>query len=528
MRTPLSLSPCKALTVFSSLLLAALVPAAAGAAEVSSNGSGGGRWSDPLSWHGGAVPSVADKVVVGGADVIHFDGGRQDAPNCAGLAIDPGGVLDFATGPGVTNHLLVDGPVTAHGTLRVDATRDPTCRIGLVLVGADNETRTITLLRGGAMLLYGAEMDGGTYNIMIAAGPPQDRSGGLITADGGVMLDLQRIEIAAFRIAANRLDNTGYKANQRLNLIGCLFTGGSSVRLTYCDTAAIRDNRFTAPLHATRDTAVDLVYNSLTTCRGNRIEGYYQGFDLTRETDVSILDNHIIDTRTAIISRYGGNSMIRGNTVSNVLNGVVMESNSGIIEKLLVGNATSYGVSLSDSAMQISDVITRDMPTNAVPLRLNSSAATMVNCSMTPADIRLEGAMRPEGYWVRCMSYLVIRLTGKVPPQSIVRVATAAVSGGVPKDGSADLNVRNSPVNVGPTGWTPLPGTMRALVVRAWQIGADKKPASPPFYDLEVAGFQADGAPDAKPRHKSVIEPAAGWFRPDPDAPVATLEVKLP
>ena len=127
------------------------------------------------------------------------------------------------------------------------------------------------------------------------------------------------------------------------------------------------------------------------------------------------------------------------------------------------------------------------------------------------------------------MNYLVVRLTGKVPPRSIVQVATAAVSGGVPKDGAADLNVRNSPADVGPSGWSPLPGTMRPLIVRSWSASRGTRRSRCPLLRSDRPAVPGRGAPDPKPLHAQVYpNPRDAWFRPAPNAAVATLEIKLP
>lgn len=527
---PMTIAPgiCHHLRLSLVLLLVVAVRVR-GVEELSSNGIGGGRWSDPRSWHGGVVPTENHRVVISGADTIHFDGGVQETPHCAGLSIDPRGVLTFRM-DGQPHHLLVKGSVTSFGTIRVDATRDPESQVALMLVAENAKDRVVQLLRGSALLLYGAnpETDGQTLNIALTSIIGSDFTGGRILADGDAMIDVQRVRLSAMQIQASRLDNTGYKSNQRLNLIMNHFENGSGVSLTLCDTAVIKDNRFSYGERPVSDlAAIALAQCSLTVCRGNQIEKYNRGIDLTQEIDVSVLNNRIRACQTGLLSRQGRNSMIKGNSVSNTVAAILLDSTSGIVEDLRVAGAKT-GVDVRNSAMQFTDLIFTNLAPEAVPLLLRGSAVTLLNCNVSARDIRLEGKPPAAGFWVQCMNYLVVRLTGKVPPRAVVQVATAAVSGGVPKGGAADLNVRNSPASSGPLGWSPLPNTMRPLIVRSWTILANEEVRDPPFYDLQVMGFNPDDTPNPKPLHARVIEPRDSWFRVDPNAPVATLEVKLP
>ena len=81
-------------------------------------------------------------------------------------------------------------------------------------------------------------------NLTLAAAPGSDASGGRVVAEGEAMIELQRVAIAAVSVQASNLDNTGYKPNQRLNIIACHFTNGAAVRLAYCDTAVRPDTPF--------------------------------------------------------------------------------------------------------------------------------------------------------------------------------------------------------------------------------------------------------------------------------------------
>src|SRR5215471_6089991 len=50
-----------------------LLTAGVRAAEIHSNGRGGGEWSDPATWRGKAAPGPDDDVVIARGDAVVFD-----------------------------------------------------------------------------------------------------------------------------------------------------------------------------------------------------------------------------------------------------------------------------------------------------------------------------------------------------------------------------------------------------------------------------------------------------------------------
>src|SRR5204862_6192857 len=73
---------------------------AASAAEVHSNGLGGGDWSDPLSWREKSMPTPEDDAVISRGDVIAFDRNDDGKTTCKQIFIDPNGTFTFKTGQG--------------------------------------------------------------------------------------------------------------------------------------------------------------------------------------------------------------------------------------------------------------------------------------------------------------------------------------------------------------------------------------------------------------------------------------------
>src|SRR5207244_7100623 len=83
--------------------------ASAQAAEITSNGTGGGRWDDAATWRGKAVPGPGDEVVIAKDDVVAFDRNDDGKITCKKLFLDPRGKLTFKTGG--KRILCVDGQV---------------------------------------------------------------------------------------------------------------------------------------------------------------------------------------------------------------------------------------------------------------------------------------------------------------------------------------------------------------------------------------------------------------------------------
>src|SRR3954471_10719040 len=80
------------------------------AKEITSNGLGGGRWSDTSTWRGGAVPTAKDDAVIAARDNVLFDRNDVEMPSCKQLILDPGSNLAFQSSLGKRT-LTVNGPI---------------------------------------------------------------------------------------------------------------------------------------------------------------------------------------------------------------------------------------------------------------------------------------------------------------------------------------------------------------------------------------------------------------------------------
>src|ERR1700722_7903976 len=90
-----------------------------GAAEISTNGIGGGAWSDPATWSTKAVPGPKDDVIIRKFDAVVFDRNDDGKVSCARLQIDPKGVLMFKTGAGKQTFCVAEA-IETYGTIKLD------------------------------------------------------------------------------------------------------------------------------------------------------------------------------------------------------------------------------------------------------------------------------------------------------------------------------------------------------------------------------------------------------------------------
>ena len=148
------------------LLLGTSSPA--GAAEITSNGTGGGLWSATTTWFGGKIPGPDDDVVLRKYDVVTFDRNDADKVTCKKLQIDPKGVLQFKTNAGKLLCVVEAGGIENFGIIKMDGTRSASDDFELRLAGkAAILGPHFKLAKGSALLLYGRALKDGKKNVAI-------------------------------------------------------------------------------------------------------------------------------------------------------------------------------------------------------------------------------------------------------------------------------------------------------------------------------------------------------------------------
>lgn len=513
--------------MFLAALCAACVVPATGLSEmIHSNGYGGGPWSDPQTWHGGAVPGPDDSVVIAMRDIVVFDRDDSERISCGDLFIDPEGVLTFAP----TDQplvLRVNGSIESWGVLRLNGVDSPRGFAELQVLSTNNLPRRITLLEKSSLLVYGHEhVPDGSKNARIVSHPMEEGQSVqplMIRADGRAMIDVHQAWLADTVVTGAKIDNTGAKATERLNLIGNVLTGQSRIDLAYCDTAVVRNNRFEAGVPGL--VAVRANRCKLTEIRGNRAEGpYAAAFQLTHDVDSAVAENVVYGSDKGIYV-HGHNTMVKDNYLCDCKVGVELNTANAVVENVIVEKAET-AFRLVKATGQITSCRAVSPAPKGTVLALEDSAVNLLNCDFDPTAVVMEGEPPEKRLWAECMQYLVARVTGRDPGGVQVHVQTAKVSGGVPA-GKADLNVRNAPAWLSPGGLTPLPKTLQCLTLRSWRIGRDKQIQNAPFYDLIVTGPPpAEGKPRPTLK-KELIEPTEDWYRPEPNAPESTLEIDV-
>lgn len=494
--------------------------------EYHSNGVGGGRWTDPETWKGNIVPGQADVVVIATGDTVSFDGNDKDKPTCRKILIDPDGVLEFRA-DGAEHVLSVAGPVELYGQIRMNGAKSPDGLLELRIIAEEAGQRKICLLRNSKLLAYGAEgLSENRRNVVISAGVfdiGYARQTASLEASIGVMLDLHYVRLFDMVVSASSIDNTGFKPNERLNIVGNHFAGFARLALEGCDTPAVYKNMFEYSDGGWLDSAaIYAVRCKLAAFRGNRIAGRYRiGIETYDDIDSSAVGNTVSKAATGLYW-HGKNAMIKNNVIEECDVGIHADSTTGALEDMTIRRPKT-AVNLAKCNLQLTDFRIEELPTNEVAMKVDESSVTLLNCNITHDRIKSQ----PGQSTIECMQYLIVGVKGECPPGTYVEVHTAADSGGPPQRG-ADLNVRNSPATLAQNGMTPLPYTLQPLVVRSWRSGGNGEKVGAPFYDLIVLAPAEEQGKPLRVLKKMIIEPKDDWFRSEPNKPTAGLEVQLP
>jgi len=87
---------------------------------VTSNGSGGGDWSNASTWSSGQIPSANEDVTISAGDTVTISGGELSAKS---ITVEAGATLEVNTN-GSDKLLVVKGNITVNGTLRIRSSSD--------------------------------------------------------------------------------------------------------------------------------------------------------------------------------------------------------------------------------------------------------------------------------------------------------------------------------------------------------------------------------------------------------------------
>ncbi len=507
--------------------------AVADAKEVTSNGLGGGRWSDTNTWRGGVVPTAEDDAVIGARDTVLFDRDDSETPTCKQLILDPNSNLAFQSGLG-RRTLTVNGPIEAFGSIKMHAAAAAD-EMEIRLASVVATERVIKLSRGASFLVLGRpDLPDGKRNAAITvSAPPVNKiiSTGALTAVAKTAIDLQNARVENMVISVNGIDNTGAKPNERCNFTGNRFTGFTTLGLGTCDTPVIVKNEFEAQKGAMiRPSALAIYSCPLADIRGNRIVGAFAiGINIL-STECSATDNSVDDCPQGIVW-HTGSVMLKHNTIRNCKTGLVLRTVTGSAEDTFIDGG-DLPVSVASAKVQLTSVVITNPPKTPL-MEMARSSVGLLNCNIRPEQIKslredaLPRIVSESDPAVETLEFLVVGLKGNVPPRTQVEVVTTHPA--TPRaPGAADLNIRNSPSPVRAGGMTALPQSLTPLIVKSWMMDEESKVVPAPEYTLNV--IEAPAEAGAKPKIlKSVkLKPDATWFRAQPNDPKPTLEVQLP
>jgi hypothetical protein len=499
------------------------------AAEISTNGVGGGPWSDPATWRGKMVPGPGDDVVIRKYDVVSFDRPDDGKASCRKLQIDPRGGLTFKTGSGKLLLAVTEG-IESFGAIRLDGTHSASDQFEIRLLGDKAEKRQIKLGRGGALLLYGrAGLAKGRCNVLLSAPQPagvKEVVPASVEAEGAVMLDWQRATVDGIKLSARKIDNTDAKPNERLRISACRFTGGGRLFCQSCDTPEISRCTFDYEGSAViPDAAIHIHSCALPHIKGNTVRGKFQTcIGVYAVTDPVLMNNTVEKGEIGISFGYGApNTMLKRAIVKGCASGLKLEGATGVIEDTVVEGATT-ALYLENSNIQLNNFQVKTLAKKGQAISGNGAVLSLLNCNLTPADIKAvprapEAGKKPP-ILVTCQQFVVVAVKG-APAGTLVEVRSTGAAAG-----TSDPNVRNSPAPV-VDGHTPLANAVGPLLVRSWIVDPAGKLQPAPEYTIKVLG-PAPKEGTARPvlQTRRYRPPAIG-YRARPDDPTPTLEVSL-
>jgi hypothetical protein len=504
------------------------------AGEVSTNGTGGGAWSDPATWKGKALPKPEDDVVIRKGDAVDYDRNDDGKVTCQKLLIDPKGALIFKTGMGPLS-IGVGDIIESYGIIKIDGRKSPKDSFEVRLVGDTPDKRGIKLMKGSALVLWGNLASAeGRRNIAFLSprgGPKHEDMLAPMEAGTGTLLDIQRTDFANVHLFAKDIDNTDSKPNEKLNIVGNRFTvrsprpaGAGVVYLEACDTPKVAQNTFECVADTPLANMVGLRLGSspLAEVSGNTfLGGFHYGIIAAHQDTSTFTGNTIGNCLFGLHLWYGTNNIVKQTTVRRCDVGLNLFHTATLSAEETVLSGCKTAVDCSFSTAQLTSLEVRDAPKDSVAVQVTTSGElTLINCNLKPEQVKtvtLDG--KGDKPLVTALQYLIVAVKD-APERAVVDVRTSKPAL-VLKPGAMDPNVTNAPAELF-EGRTPLPQTLMPLLLKGWSVGLDGKVVPAPEYTLSV--LEPGGVKTVKTK---TVQPQDSWYRPKPDDPTPTLEVSL-
>jgi hypothetical protein len=496
--------------------------------EVTSAGSG--DWTDPATWRGGKIPAADDDVFIRKFDVVSFNRSGDDQPACRKLQIDPKGILQFKAGSGRAVCIVTDA-IDCYGVIKIDGTKNAKDQFELRLAGPTPAQRALKLAKGAGLLVYGHAAPGeGKRNVGVSAVFGKDEKeppAALIDLIGQGSVDLQRAWLADVKILAQKIDNTGAKPNERINVLDCMFTGQARVSCRGCDTPIVSRNSFDyGGTKELPEPAIDIQSSPLAEVKDNVIRGFYHtGIAVTATNEAALVGN-AIEKCSFGVRGSGASLTLQKLSIRDAVTGVKFEGGSGLVEDVAIDKCFR-GIQAEICKCQITNLVVKNVDPKGAAVGADGANLDLLNCDLSAEQLKVSPltavmAKTAPALPVRSQSYVIVKVIG-APDGSLVDVRTND-----PKLAAdvADPNVRNSPAPL-EQGLTPLPLSLNPLIVRGWSFDQRGVLTASPEYTIRVLGPAAKEGDERPLLKMQTFTPPASAYRSTPNDAAPTVEVKV-